>query len=64
VQDKTKERWQEICAQAAIEQDGEKLIELTKEIVRLLEEKEARLRASASNQNRTPAEHEPPIPEP
>jgi hypothetical protein len=38
-----KERWQELCAQAAVEQDPMKLIELAKEINDLLEEKERRL---------------------
>jgi hypothetical protein len=37
------ERWQEICAQAATEQDGQKLLELVKQINDLLEEKERRL---------------------
>jgi hypothetical protein len=48
VQGKTKEHWQELCAQAALEQDSEKLLELTKEIVRLLDEKEARLKGRES----------------
>ena len=42
-----KERWQELCAQAANEQDPDKLLELVKEINELLNEKEARL-----NENR------------
>jgi hypothetical protein len=37
------ERWMELCAQAAVEQDHEKLLELTREINRLLGEKEQRL---------------------
>ena len=41
-----KERWIELCGQAAIEQDPTKLLALTKEIIRLLEEKEARLQAN------------------
>jgi hypothetical protein len=40
----TKERCQEICEQAEKEQDREKLIVLTQEIVRLLAEQEERLR--------------------
>jgi hypothetical protein len=32
-----KERWRELCEQAAVEQDPEKLHELVKEIVRVLE---------------------------
>jgi hypothetical protein len=38
------ERWKILCAQAAEEQDSEKLLELVKEINRLLEEKEQRLK--------------------
>ena len=38
-----KERWLELCAQAAIEQDPNKLMELVKEINDLLEQKERRL---------------------
>jgi hypothetical protein len=47
---KTKERWMELCEQAANEQDSEKLIELAKEIDRLLEEKKQRLRTLRSQQ--------------
>ena len=43
MQGETKERWLELCAQAAIEQDSKKLIELVAEITRLLEEKQKRL---------------------
>jgi hypothetical protein len=38
-----KERWMELCAQAASEQDPDKLLYLVQEINRLLEQKEARL---------------------
>ena len=41
---KDKERWEELCELAATEQNSEKLIQLTNEIGRLLEEKNARLR--------------------
>jgi hypothetical protein len=41
-----KERWMELCAQATTEQDPQKLMELVKEINRLLAEKEARLKAN------------------
>ncbi|HEX3321942.1 MAG TPA: hypothetical protein VHR84_14635 [Terriglobales bacterium] len=41
---KNRERWQDLCAQAADEQDPEKLIALVSEINKLLEEKEERLR--------------------
>lgn len=38
-----KERWQELCAQAAVEQDPKKLLALVEEINALLEAKERRL---------------------
>jgi hypothetical protein len=38
-----RERWRELCELAANEQDGEKLLELTAEIDRLLAEKQDRL---------------------
>lgn len=37
------ERWMELCAKAAVEQNPEKLMELVSEILELLEEKERRL---------------------
>jgi hypothetical protein len=40
----TGERWRQLCEQAAVEQDPEKLLKLTQEINRLLEEKEERLK--------------------
>ena len=43
MQGEQKERWMELCAQAAVEQDPTKLMELVKEINNLLEEKERRL---------------------
>jgi hypothetical protein len=39
------ERWQELCAKAATEQDPDRLLVLVQEIVNLLEQKEERLRA-------------------
>jgi len=39
-----KERWLQLCEQAAIEQDPTKLLALISEINRLLEAKEQRLR--------------------
>ena len=38
------ELWQQLCQQAAVEQDPEKLLALAEEINRLLNEKEARLK--------------------
>ena len=43
MQGEKKERWMELCAQAAVEQDPKKLIELVQEINALLEKKERRL---------------------
>jgi hypothetical protein len=40
----TGELWRKLCEEAATEQDHEKLIELAKEINRLLDEKEQRLK--------------------
>ncbi len=37
--DKTEERWRELCAQAAVEYDPDKLLALVTEITRLLGEK-------------------------
>jgi hypothetical protein len=38
----TSEHWKELCAQAAVEQDPARLIELVQEINRLLAEKDPR----------------------
>ncbi len=43
-----KERWKVLCEQASAEQDPEKLHELIREISRLLEEKEARLKGNST----------------
>jgi len=43
MQGEKKERWMELCAQAAVEQDPDKLHALVEEIDRLLQEKEDRL---------------------
>jgi len=40
------EKWIELCAIASKEQDPQKLIEITQEILRLLDEKDARLKAA------------------
>jgi len=37
------ERWREVCEQVAVEQDPKKLVEITTEIYRLLDEKRRRL---------------------
>ena len=41
---KDKPHWMELCQQAALEQDSKKLLELVREIDRLLGEKQERLR--------------------
>jgi malate synthase len=43
MKEETKKVWERYCAQAAVEQDPDKLLELVKEINRMLEEKEDRL---------------------
>jgi hypothetical protein len=45
--DKDKESWLKLCEQAANEQNPEKLMHLVAEIMRLLEEKEQRLKITA-----------------
>ena len=43
MQGENKERWERLCAQAAVEQDSERLLTLVQEINQLLAEKEQRL---------------------
>ena len=43
---KNKERWHELCEQAAVEQDPKKMLVLVREINKLLEEKRVRLNNS------------------
>jgi hypothetical protein len=43
MQGKTRERWVELCEQAATEQDPTRLMQLVQEINKLLVEKEERL---------------------
>jgi hypothetical protein len=38
--EQAKEEWLKLCEQAAVEQDPERLLSLTREISRLLEERE------------------------
>jgi hypothetical protein len=47
VSDELKQTWQELCARAATEQEPEKLIELVRQINRLLEKKQAGLKQNA-----------------
>ena len=44
VKGEQKEYWMKLCERAANEQDPQKLMELVREITRLLEEKETRLK--------------------
>ena len=43
MQGKNAESWQNLCAQGAVEQDPQKLMQLVEEITRLLDEKKDRL---------------------
>jgi len=45
-----KERWQELCSQAAVEQDPKRLLQLMEEINGLLEAKKKRLLESRSSE--------------
>jgi hypothetical protein len=48
MQRERKERWFELCELAAVEEDPDKLVELVREINRLLEEKRQRLQQRRS----------------
>ena len=54
MQDKTKERWQELCEQAANEQDPAKMLEIVEEINRLLAVKYDRLSYADGAPPKTP----------
>lgn len=45
MQGKVKEEWMQMCERAAIEQDSEKLMALVREINRMLDEKDQRLKS-------------------
>ena len=49
----TSEKWHEICALAAEEQDAEQVQKLTREINRLLEDKEQRLKRKLPHPRRS-----------
>jgi hypothetical protein len=51
MQGEKKERWMQLCAQATVEQDPQKLMELVQEINALLEEKERRLGIAPPSHN-------------
>ena len=44
MKDKFDEHWRELCAKAFVEQDSDKLLEIAREIERLLSEKVASLK--------------------
>jgi hypothetical protein len=48
VRPSSQERWMQLCEQAAMEQDTERLIDLVEEINRMLDEKEQRLECEQS----------------
>lgn len=50
----TSEKWHEVCALAAEEQDAEQIQKLTREIKRLLEDKERRLKRKLPHPRRCP----------
>ena len=54
----TEERWRQLCAEAAMEQDPQKLMELVKEINRLLDLKQQRGRPE--HEEETKEEGKPP----
>ena len=43
MENETLERWQDLCQQAATEQDHHRFLELTREIIQMLTEKERQL---------------------
>jgi hypothetical protein len=51
VEGEVRERWQQLCEQAAEERDTERLIALAAEINSLLAEKERRLQSHGARQN-------------
>jgi hypothetical protein len=51
MQGKVKEQWVQLCEQAAVEQDSTKLMALVREIARMLDEKEQRLKNTGSDAN-------------
>ena len=51
--DQKKELWRELCEEAAVEQDPQKLHELVREIIRVLEAKEQHSRQPSSGTDST-----------
>jgi hypothetical protein len=50
--DKREQRWRELCAQAAVEQDPEKLMQLVTEITRLLGKEQGGAKANPSTKSK------------
>jgi hypothetical protein len=48
----TGETWTKVCAEAAVEQNPDKLLELVRDINRMLQEKETRLKRQKGNDSR------------
>jgi hypothetical protein len=57
LQGEKREHWEQLCKQAADEQDPEKLMELVNEIYRLLDEKEQRLKQQKQIETRAGFKH-------
>jgi hypothetical protein len=51
MQGKVKEQWMQLCEQAAVEQDAEKLLALVNEINRMLDEKDRRLQRAEARRS-------------
>jgi hypothetical protein len=49
MQGQTEQTWRKLCERAVIEKDPDKLLQLVKEINRLLNEKEARLQSAQTS---------------
>jgi hypothetical protein len=54
MQGPNKELWKQLCEQAAIEQNPDRLMDLVNEINRLLDEKQERLNKVRTDSNGTP----------
>jgi hypothetical protein len=55
MQGEAKERWKELCEQAAVERDPEAFTALIRELNDVLEEKERRLKATQSKSSGQPS---------
>ena len=54
MQGKAKERWIELCEQAAVEHDANKLLKLIQDIDKLLREKQERMHSAKDSRTRRP----------